>query len=145
MVDNTFIGPVAGGYMTPSYAWIVNPDSLEYAKVQIDNTARDAQNSAYRTTYLRPGLVLGKVTATGRYKEYDDTDGDGTEVAKAILAQGVDLLDPFGTARTDHPAGVAAVVRGHVDPAYLIGTGGALDANGKSDLTTAGFLLKTAY
>lgn len=145
MVDNTFVGPVTSGYMTPSYKWIVNPDTLEYAVVQIDTAARDAQNTTFRTTYLRPGLVLGKVTATSRYKEYDDTDADGTEVAKAILAQGVDLLDPFGTAKTEHPAGVSVVVRGHVDPAFLIGTGGALDANGKTDLTSAGFLLKTAY
>lgn len=144
-MDNTFIGPVAGGYMTPSYAWIVNPDTLEYATVQLDNTARDPLNTTFRTTYLRPGLALGKVTATGRYKEYDDADGDGTEVARCILAQGVDLLDPLGNVRTDHPAGVSVVVGGHVDPAYIIGKVSMLDANGKTDLTNAGFLLKTAY
>ena len=142
MVDNTFVGPVVGGYMTPSYAWIVNPDSLEDVAVQIDTTARDAGNTAYRTTYLRPGLVLGKVTATGRYKEYDDTDADGTEVAKGVLGQGVDLLDPLGVAKTEHPAGVRMVRQGHIDGALLIGA----DANGLADLVTAGFLVKgTSY
>lgn len=31
------------------------------------------------------GLVLGKITATGKYVEYDNGNGDGTEVAAAVL------------------------------------------------------------
>src|SRR5688500_7388887 len=138
MSDNTFIGPVAGGYMTPSYAWIVNPDTLEFATVQIDASASsDAGNSAYRTSYLRPGLCLGKITATGLYKHYSDAAGDGSETVKAILAQGVDLLDPLGVVKTEDPAGVSVVVKGHIDATLLIG----IDAAGKTDLRNAGFIL----
>lgn len=136
-----FIGPVVGGYMTPSYNWIVNPDTLELAVVQVDNTARDAGNTTFRTTYLRPGLILGKVTATGRYKEYDNTDADGTETAKCILNQGVDLVDPLGVARTDHPAGISVAVGGHIDADLCYG----VDSAGKVELAAAGFLLKSAY
>ena len=139
-MDNTFVGPVTGGSMTPSYAWLVNPDTAEFGVVQIDNTAADSGNS-YRTTYLRPGLVLGKVTASDRYKEYDNGNSDGTETAAAILAQGVDLLDPLGNAKTEHPAGVKVLLKGHIDTAFLIG----IDAAGKAELRTAGFLLKEDY
>lgn len=139
--DHNFVGPVTGGSMTPSYAWIVNVDTLEYGVAQIDNSARDAGNSGFRTTYLRPGLALGLITASSRYKEYTPAAGDGTETIKAILAQGVDLLDPLGNAKTEHPAGVKVVVKGHVDADQII----LIDAAGKTDLRTAGFVLKEDY
>jgi hypothetical protein len=36
------------------------------------------------------GLVLGKVTASGKYAPYDDDNADGTEVAAAIALEAVD-------------------------------------------------------
>lgn len=140
--DHNFVGPVEGGQMTPSYAWIVNVDTLEYGVVQIDaSAASDAGNSAFRTSYLRPGLALGKITATGLYSHYDNGAGDGTETLAAILAQGVDLLDPLGQTKTEDPAGVKVVLKGHIDADQVIG----IDAAGKADLRTAGFLLKEDY
>jgi hypothetical protein len=137
-----FIGPVSGGFMTPSYAWIVNPDTMEYTKVQIDTSeASDAGNTDFRTTYLRPGLALGRITATGLYAHYQPAASDGTETIDAILAQGVDLLDPLGTARTDDPAGIKVAVGGHIDATQVI----LIDAAGKVDLRTAGFLLQEDY
>ena len=51
----------------------------------VDGAARDAGNSP--TTALRPGLLLGKVTATGKLKEWDPdaSEGDGTEEIYGIL------------------------------------------------------------
>jgi hypothetical protein len=34
---------------------------------------------------LEPGAVLGKVTGTGEYKEYNPANGDGSETAVAVL------------------------------------------------------------
>lgn len=142
MVDNTFIGPVDGGYMTPSYAWIVNQDTMEYGTGQIDASgASDAGNTTFRTTYLRPGLALGKITATGLYIHYVPGASDGTETIAAILAQGVDLLDPFGTAKTEDPSAVKIAVKGHIDATQVI----LIDADGKVDLRAAGFVLKEDY
>jgi len=50
----------------------------------ISGTARDSQNT--EPTLLRTGLILGKITATGEYKQWDPTASDGSEVALAILA-----------------------------------------------------------
>jgi hypothetical protein len=142
MVDSTFLGPVTGGYMTPDYSWIHNPDTLELGIVQIDaSAAADAGNTDFRTTYLRPGLALGQITATGLYKEYTPAASDGTETIKAILMQGVDLLDPFGNTKTEDPAGVLVCVKGHVVAANII----LDDAAGRVDLLAAGFVLKEDY
>lgn len=39
---------------------------------------------------LTAGTVLGKITASGKYKAYDDDNVDGSETAAAILAYTVD-------------------------------------------------------
>lgn len=49
---------------------------------------------------LNAGTVLGKITASGKYKPYDDNNSDGSEVAAAILVYDVDATS----------ADVAAVV-----------------------------------
>lgn len=39
---------------------------------------------------LQPGTVLGKITATGKYKAYDNDAADGSETAAGILFSLVD-------------------------------------------------------
>lgn len=39
---------------------------------------------------ITAGMVLGKITATGKYKPYDDDNVDGSETAAAIAYSGVD-------------------------------------------------------
>lgn len=39
---------------------------------------------------LRPGAVVGKITATGKYAAYDNGASDGTQAAAGILWDGVD-------------------------------------------------------
>lgn len=46
--------------------------------ITIDPTTRDA-NSPLGTTYLRAGLILVPITATGLYKQFDTNATDGTE------------------------------------------------------------------
>jgi hypothetical protein len=50
----------------------------------VDGAARDAGNTGYTDT-LRPGLVLGKVTATGKVKQFDPAATDGSEVPYGVL------------------------------------------------------------
>jgi len=42
---------------------------------------------------LAAGTVVGKITATGKYKAYDDDNGDGSEAAAGILVCAVDATD----------------------------------------------------
>jgi len=94
--------------------------------ITIDKAARDAGSTP--TTTLRKGLVMGKITETGKYAQYNDAANDGTQVARCILDDEVNLLDEEGSAQDAHSVGV---IHGVVEEAKLIG----LDANGKADLT----------
>ena len=98
--------------------------------IVLDSTAEDADNTP--TTTLRKGLVLGKVTATGKYKEYDPSASDGTETARVILDDEVNLLDESGTAADTEGLGG---FRGDFIADQLIG----LDAGAKADLTQCAF------
>ena len=98
--------------------------------IVLDAAARDDDNSP--TTTLRKGLVLGKVTATGKYKEYDPSASDGTETARLILDDAVDLLDEAADAADTEGLGA---FRGDFVAAALIG----LDAGAKADLTQCAF------
>ncbi len=94
--------------------------------VTVDSSARDDGNTT--DTTLRKGLVIGRVTATGKYKEYDAGASDGTETAAGILDDETNLLDESGAASDSH---ATMLIHGFVDEDRLIG----IDAGGKSDLS----------
>ena len=131
--QNAIPGVISYGYTTPSRKYIVDGESILIASVEIDPASRDAGNTTLRTTYLRAGLGLGKVTANGDYKEYDNGNSDGTETLAAILNEDVDVLDPAGNAITT-PIMAAVVIGGYIDADEIIG----IDAAGKTDLRNAG-------
>jgi hypothetical protein len=56
--------------------------------VIIDGSARDAGNTGYTTT-LRPGLLLGKVTSTGRFKQWNPAATDGTQFVAGVLMHAI--------------------------------------------------------
>lgn len=79
------------------------------------------------TTTLRKGLVMGMITASDKYAEYDNTAEDGTETAVGVLLKSVNLLNEDDTAVD----GIAALhFGGYYDQALLY----AHDANSKIDL-----------
>lgn len=57
----------------------------------ISGAARDSGNSP--TYELRPGLLLGQITSTGKYTNYSPTATDGSEVAAAVLIEGLRVQD----------------------------------------------------
>jgi len=121
-----------GDTFEPNYDWILDKETLVSVPVVIAHAAVDPTLPAtYPDSTLRSGLTLGKVTATGYYKEYDDADADGTEVAAGFLLHPIRLIDPFGNALA---AGQLVfgqmVVGGSVDSSKVLG----LDANGLADL-----------
>jgi hypothetical protein len=94
-------------------------DSRQYHLVPIvlSSTALDSTNSP--TYELRPGLVLGKITSTGEFKEFDATSTDGSQNAAGILYG-------FGARMQDYQGNSvdrlgAMVVRGLVRPGALYG------------------------
>ncbi|KKL10910.1 hypothetical protein LCGC14_2551080, partial [marine sediment metagenome] len=101
-------------------------DHFGYINRWIASTARDSGNTP--TTTLRPSLVMGKITASGKYAEYDDSASDGTEDADLILDEQTDLINHETDTAQDTQARM--IWHGHVRNADLIG----IDAAGRTDL-----------
>lgn len=94
--------------------------------------SRETVTIASEAGAMVSGTVLGKVTATGEYREYNNADSPaGVGTAVAILY----------TAVADSTADQKAVViarQAEVAEARLTG----IDANGKADLALVGILVR---
>lgn len=66
-----------------------------FANALIDGSTTDSGNSP--TYELRPGLLLGQVISTGKYKNYSPTATDGSEVASAVLIEALRMQDFSGS------------------------------------------------
>lgn len=95
--------------------------------VTVDAKARDAGHVGHET-HLRAGLAMAKVTASGRYKEYNDANADGTEVFVGYLYAEVDVTIGGKVDEADVPG--VLLVTGVVDESKVIG----IDAAGKADV-----------
>ena len=81
----------------------------------ISGAARDVGNSP--TYELRPGLLLGQQTSTGKYLQYDPEATDGTEVASGVLIEALRVQTFEGT---DQDRFYGVLVGGPVQAAKLL-------------------------
>lgn len=81
------------------------------------------------------GTLLGKVTASGKYKPYANGNADGSETAKLVLAETVDA--------TAADVKTTAYASGEFNEAALVG----LDANARIDFEpgTSAIFIKKVY
>lgn len=79
---------------------------------------------------LAAGTVLGKITASGEYGAYDNTNNDGTETAKLILKETIDA--------TSAAVKCNAYVTGCFDKSALTG----IDAAGLVDFEGTPIIIK---
>lgn len=86
------------------------------------------EGTHYPSGYLPSGLVLGKVTATGKYGPYDDAAVDGRATATGLL-----FNSESAAGGASAPIVTAMQTEGDVIEARLP-SGHGLDANGKTDL-----------
>ena len=84
----------------------------------IDADAVDSGSSP-NTYRLRPGLVLGQVTSTGRWTNYSPTATNGSEVASGILGYGMRMQDVLSGSNVQKF--YAIVIGGRVKGARLLG------------------------
>lgn len=68
-----------------------------FANALIDGSTVDTGNSP--TYELRPGLLLGQVLSTGKYKQYSPTATDGSEVASGVLLEAIRMQDFSGNSQ----------------------------------------------
>lgn len=125
MADAYRPSPGVSAEVTNTPTAFLKSDHVVQVPITIDEDARDAGNTP--TTTLRSGLVLGRITESGKFKEYVSTNEDGSETAVCILRHEARVLDSDGTACDASGVGV---IHGYVDKSKLIG----IDADGKADL-----------
>ncbi len=90
---------------------------LVWAPGMISSAAIDSGNTP--TTTLRPGLVLGKITASALWTNYSPTATDGSQVAQGVLGIGLPMLDPFTNAVNAKQWGI--IVGGPLQTGKLLG------------------------
>lgn len=71
---------------------LINTEASEQMDVIIDTATRDTDHPE-ANTHLRKGLLLGKVTASGKYKEFDSGNGDGTQISADVVVLGYEVRD----------------------------------------------------
>lgn len=111
---------------TNEFIWGGDASRIEILSlgIVVDGAARDAGSTP--TTFLRPGLMMGKVTATGKHLQFDPTATDGTQHLAGILANELVAIDRFSN---DVDRMAPAVVRAPVKAANLYVLGTALQSS----------------
>jgi len=95
-VENEFLFGPNGTYVTRG--------------VKLDSSAVDSGNTP--TTTLRRGLILGIITSTGAYADYDPTETNGQQEPVGVLYKTVNMYDPRAGAVRDKAGEM--VYAGHV-------------------------------
>jgi hypothetical protein len=89
----------------------------------IAGTARDAGNTP--TTTIRAGTLLGRITASGKLKEYQPGASDGSQNFYGVLLDDTRVVDSNGT-NQDQPGARIAVAASDVRAAQLLILGASL-------------------
>lgn len=112
----------------------------------IDGATREAGNSP--THVLRQGLILGKVTATGKLKQWDSTASDGTEDVYGILPVELVMTNPLSGASEDKVAPIVVFAPVKVNNIRIKGAafvGNADEAACRTGLNAKRFMLDDEY
>jgi hypothetical protein len=125
---------------------------LRWWNAYINANAVDPGNNP--TWKLRPGLVMGIITATGQWTNYSPTASDGSQIAIGVLAYGLRMQDVLSGLNTSKF--YAVIVGGGVKGANLLGLDNMARAQmsprfvfddnllGNIDFEFLGFVTKTA-
>ncbi len=81
------------------------------AQAVVSGAARDLGNTP--TSILRAGLVMGQITATKKWKEYDPASTDGSQIPAGVLPVELVTVDPLAGTNLDKgaPIVIAAPVK----------------------------------
>jgi hypothetical protein len=118
---NTSLGPSVE-YLSSGREYVLDRSDghTMFKAVVISSAARDQGYT------LRKGLALGKITASGKYAQYNDAASDGTQTFRGFLDEEVDLRDIEGNF-VDYSTKM--LIWGRVNSSNVFG----IDANGKTD------------
>lgn len=116
-------------FQTDSQEWLGSAHGTDTGRPATLDTSTFTAGTHYPNGWFPSGLVLGKITATGKYGPYDNASVDGRQTAvgflfQAVKAPSVNTIDPVGTILQHCFVVEAKLPSGH-----------GLDANAKTELT----------
>lgn len=117
----------SASYGQEDQTWLASAHATDTGETITLNASLFTLGTHYPAGYLKSGIVLGKVTATGLYGPYNDALSNGQEVAVGILFTSIPL--PATVDSTVKPQGVM-LRHCMVIESKLVG----IDTAGKTDL-----------
>jgi hypothetical protein len=78
------------------FLWGSSDELLMQKPAVILSSSVDAGSTP--TTQLRAGLLMGQITSTGKFKQYDPAATDGSQFCAGVLRTNLNMLDTDGTA-----------------------------------------------
>lgn len=142
----TQFGLFSSPYLTSNRTWLADDHGTEVMPGVTLDISLFNQAQHYPNGFIPDGIVLGKVTATGKYGPYLSTAGDGRQTAAGISFNPVSVYQPNGTGVLLTNIGMALFLHGFVNAANLPLTsgnaalGGYLDAAAQTALKSIIFL-----
>ena len=112
-------------WVTDDPSWLGSAHGTDSTETVTLSTALFTAQTHYPDGYLPSGLPLGKVTATGYYGPYDDTENDGRQTLVGFL------VGPREVVSATQLIAAGLLTHGKVREANLPIE---VDANGKSDV-----------
>jgi len=123
------IAPTSGdpGWVTDDPSWLGSAHGTDSTETVTLDVSTFTEATHYPDGYIPSGLVLAKITATGLYGPYDDTETDGRATAVGFL------VSPRTVTSATQKIGAGMLTHGKVVEANLPI---AIDANGKADVAS---------
>ena len=118
---------------------IPNPNPASILSEANGQLSRDAVTIVAGAVALAAGMVLGKITASGKYQAYDDANipaGIGVAAAVLLYATSTSAADQSVAAMTRQGEVVASLLR------FAVGTTLTQANSAKTDLATVGIIVR---
>ncbi|MCW2543386.1 MAG: VWBp37 [Frankiales bacterium] len=90
------IAPVTTSYALDDLSWLASQHGVEAAESITLLKSAFTANTHYPDGFLKSGLPLGKINASGKYGPYNDAASDGTETLVGFLYGGVEVVSGGG-------------------------------------------------
>lgn len=116
-------------YQVENHSWLGSAHGTDAGRAITLDVSTFTEGTHYPNGYIPSGIVLGKITASGKYGPYNNGASDGREVAAGHLLTSTKVQPDATTI----DVGAALLEHGVVVEAKLP-SGHGLDANGKTDL-----------